>query len=235
MNPVDAHLGKRELSPLSAAEALDSFEAGETATTKTKPTTEARSAMRGAIFDVTSADPPNVPSRDIPEHWPRRGCRRRNVCPKIRVMRRAAVFLMVALTVAGCASDNDQRGRATAARPTLPRIHEGFTLLPCARKNPARGSTLGLEGCAEHEILRTDKTIMANERAIFVLLHADGRSAFAKAERSWLAYRAAYCDARASSYKGGSVAPVIFGTCRATINRGHLRALSAFRRELQNR
>src|SRR5438477_7125399 len=72
MNPVDAHLGNRELGPFSAAEALDSFEAGETATTKTKPTTEARSTMRRAIFEVTSADPPNVPSRDTPEHRPKR-------------------------------------------------------------------------------------------------------------------------------------------------------------------
>lgn len=125
---------------------------------------------------------------------------------------------------------------APGRTPALPRIHEGFTLLPCPQDNSAlRGTTVGLEGCAEQAIVRTDKNIIANERTIFLLLRGNGPSDFANAERSWLAYRAAYCNARASSYKGGSVAPVIFGTCQAAINRDHLRALFAFRRELRRR
>ena len=88
---------------------------------------------------------------------------------------------------------------------------------------------------AEREILRTDAAIARRQRAIFSLLTAGGRSAFARGERSWLAYREAFCNARASSYTGGSIAPVIFGTCEAGINEGHLRTLSAFRRELEHR
>ena len=116
----------------------------------------------------------------------------------------------------------------------MPRIHERFTVLPCPHGS-ARATTVGMEGCAEREILRTDAAIARRQRAIFSLLTAGGRSAFARGERSWLAYREAFCNARASSYAGGSIAPVIFGTCEAGINEGHLRTLSAFRRELEHR
>jgi len=105
-------------------------------------------------------------------------------------------------------------------------------VLPCP-KGRARGTTVGIEGCAERELLRTDKKIVASEQAIFTLLSAKGRSAFASAERSWLAYRHAYCNARTESYEGGSIGPVVFVTCEVAINDGHLRELLSFRRELR--
>jgi uncharacterized protein YecT (DUF1311 family) len=92
-----------------------------------------------------------------------------------------------------------------------------------------------MEGCAEREILRTDAAIVTEQRAIFSLLSGDGRSLFARGERSWLAYREAFCKTRASSYAGGSIAPAIIGTCEAGINEGHLKTLSAFDLELRRR
>ena len=122
-------------------------------------------------------------------------------------MRRTVVLPLLVLLAAGCSSTVSGAHRsAKDARAILPRIHEGFTLLPCPHTE-ARGTTLGMEGCAEHNILRTDRKIMATEGAVFSLLPAEGRSAFARAERSWLLYRRAFCNARSSSYKGGSIAP----------------------------
>jgi len=142
----------------------------------------------------------------------------------------------LAVVTSGCASRTDTATHAGSTRPraTLPRIHEPFTTLPCPRSS-ARATTLGAIGCAEHEILRTDAKIVSAEQAIFSRLAPRGRSAFAEGERSWLAYRRAYCNARASSYAGGSIEPVIFATCAAGLNQGHLRTLSAFRRELRHR
>ena len=143
-------------------------------------------------------------------------------------------LVALGLTAPGCDSSGEtamQRGAANRS-PTLPRIHERFTLLPCP-KGTARQTTVGIEGCAEHELLRTDTKIVASQRAIFGRLGAKGRSAFASAERSWLSYRHAYCNARAASYEGGSIAPVIFVTCEVSINKTHLRQLLSFRRELQ--
>jgi uncharacterized protein YecT (DUF1311 family) len=138
------------------------------------------------------------------------------------------------LVASGCDSSGDTTPHrsATGAPPSLPRIHEQFTVLPCP-KGRARATTAGMEGCAERELLRSNKEIVANERAIFALLGVKGRPAFARAERSWLAYRHSYCNARATSYEGGSIAPVIFVTCEVAINKSHLRELVSFRRELR--
>jgi uncharacterized protein YecT (DUF1311 family) len=143
------------------------------------------------------------------------------------------LFATLPLVASGCDSSADttpQRGATT--RPTLPRIHERFTLLPCP-KGAAGKTTVGIEGCVEHQLLRTDKKIVTSQRAILRRLGTKGRSAFASAERSWLGYRHAYCNARAASYEGGSIAPVIFITCEVSINKSHLRQLLSFRRELQ--
>jgi len=149
---------------------------------------------------------------------------------------RSLVLGALLLATFGCSSKKHAVPQSATTRPgaDLPRIHEGFTVLPCPR-NATRGTTIGAEGCAERQILHTDAKIRAAERAIFARLSAKGRSVFASGERSWLAYREAYCNARASSYAGGSVAPVIFGTCTAGVNRDHLSSLSAFRRELWDR
>jgi uncharacterized protein YecT (DUF1311 family) len=120
---------------------------------------------------------------------------------------------------------------AAAAPPTLPHIHETFTPLPCP-KQPV--STLDLVGCAERDILRTDKTVEAKERKVFALLHdVDGRRAFVSAERSWLAYRRSICAAEASKFAGGTLAGVVAASCTARQNRRHLTDLSALARTLK--
>ena len=125
---------------------------------------------------------------------------------------------------------------AVAATATLkpPVIKESFTLLPCP-KNPQ--STLDLEGCAEHRILRTDAAINARVKTIFVLLGRDrtvaAQARFVRGERAWLAYRRAVCDSRSDVFEGGTLAGLAAANCVADANVAHLKDLRAFERALR--
>jgi uncharacterized protein YecT (DUF1311 family) len=100
-----------------------------------------------------------------------------------------------------------------------PVIHEPFTPLPCPM-HPA--STLGYEGCAEQQILSTDRRINADARAIFSRLAPRERAGFVRGEHEWLAYRRDTCAAQASKYAGGTLAPLIDANCQASRNTTHL-------------
>jgi uncharacterized protein YecT (DUF1311 family) len=117
-----------------------------------------------------------------------------------------------------------------AGAPAPPTIHEPFTLLPCP---PKPATTIALEGCAEHAILRGDAAIDKRVRAIFSLLPRAGRASFVRGEVSWLAYRRAICDAESSKYAGGTIAPVIFAQCEIRLNSRHVQDLVVLERELR--
>jgi uncharacterized protein YecT (DUF1311 family) len=103
-----------------------------------------------------------------------------------------------------------------------PVIHEPFTVLPC----PSDPQTTGaLEGCAEHAILRSDARIDALAARIWKALPAAGRPAFARGERSWLAYRRSSCQAEVAKYAGGTFHPVAYGDCEQERNASHLKDL----------
>jgi uncharacterized protein YecT (DUF1311 family) len=116
-----------------------------------------------------------------------------------------------------------------------PVISEGFTLLPC----PAHPkTTIDLEGCAEHRLVRSDRAINERVRAIFALLgrrrSAAARARFVRGERAWLVYRRAVCKSRADVYEGGSAGAVADAECQADKNAGHLQDLEAFERALRH-
>ena len=145
----------------------------------------------------------------------------------LRPVRRAAlVVVAVAFVASGCDSAAKQNAKTPTA-PTLPRIHEVFTPLPCPHKTAQRGTTMGLEGCAEQKILKTDARIRARERRAFSLIGDTGRRAFARAEHGWLRNRSEFCHADASGYAGGSLQPVVFAECVVDVNRAHLEELAS--------
>src|SRR5215212_7825235 len=115
-----------------------------------------------------------------------------------------------------------------------PVITEAFTLLPCPA-NPQ--TTLELEGCAEHRIVKSDAAINARVKSIFALLGrvrsvgAQGR--FVRGERIWLTYRRAVCESRADVYEGGTLAGLVAANCTADANDAHLKDLRAFDRNLR--
>ncbi len=142
---------------------------------------------------------------------------------------RVALLATAALLAAGCGSS---AAKPTASAVKLPAIHEVFTLVPCPHTAAARGTTVGIEGCLEHTILRTDARIRTEERTAFRALNPAGRRALVRAERAWLLYRKETCDAEASN-SGGTILPAIFGECIVGANRGHLAELGAVLQSLR--
>jgi uncharacterized protein YecT (DUF1311 family) len=121
---------------------------------------------------------------------------------------------------------------AAALKP--PVIHERFTLLPCPA-NPK--TTLELEGCAEHRIVKSDTAINTRVRVIFFLLKrvrsVDAQVRFVRGERAWLTYRQALCESRADVFEGGTLAGLVAANCVADANDAHLKDLRAFDHDLR--
>lgn len=135
--------------------------------------------------------------------------------------------LLLVVTVAALAVG----GAATAAgAPTPPVIHEPFTPLPCPLHPD---TTVDIEGCQEHRILRTDRAIDNDVKAILGLLRTtDARASFVAGEQDWLRYRRRSCAAEATVYAGGSGAPVAYLSCTVRRNRTHLADLGAMKKTL---
>jgi uncharacterized protein YecT (DUF1311 family) len=133
-----------------------------------------------------------------------------------------AVALLVPLSAATAAS---------ALSP--PVIHEVFTLLPC----PAHPqSTLDLEGCAEHQIARTDHRIDAVAATIFKQLQDDpARRRFIAAQSAWIAYRTADCRSRSDQYEGGTLAGLVAAQCTGERSSERLKDLQEFAKALAGR
>jgi uncharacterized protein YecT (DUF1311 family) len=123
--------------------------------------------------------------------------------------------------------------RALGGRPAPPVIHEPFTALPC----PIHPDTnIDVQGCQEHRILRTDRAIDAQVKAIFRLLRTQSaRLSFVTGERDWLHYRRASCSAEASHYAGGTAEPVAYLSCSLRKNKAHLTDLTIMRKALSQR
>ncbi|HET7128052.1 MAG TPA: lysozyme inhibitor LprI family protein [Gaiellaceae bacterium] len=120
-----------------------------------------------------------------------------------------------------------------AASVTPPVIHEPFHALPCPLHPD---TTIDVEGCQEHRVLRTDRQIDAQVKAIFRLLRAESiRATFVTGERSWLHYRRQSCAAEASHFAGGTMHGVAFLSCSLQRNKTHLVDLSAMRKTLAQR
>jgi uncharacterized protein YecT (DUF1311 family) len=123
-------------------------------------------------------------------------------------------------------------GAAAAAALTIPPIHEPFTPLPCTGK-PALRTTTEQEGCAEQQILKSDKRIDVLDRVILGDLgSAAAKRRFIAAHKAWLAYRRAYCSSRSDVAPGGTEAPVVAATCAVAVNVQRIKDLHAFADEL---
>jgi uncharacterized protein YecT (DUF1311 family) len=136
----------------------------------------------------------------------------------------AGTFAIVALAAMASADVMS----ANAVRLSPPVIHEPFSVLPCPGASQ-NGSTLADEGCAEHQILGTDKKIDALNRAIFAKLADDpARRRFITGHDAWLAYRHAYCLSVSDVFERGTEAALIDADCVAGVNLEHIKDLNEF-------
>lgn len=122
---------------------------------------------------------------------------------------------------------------AVAGGVTPPVIHEPFTALPCPLHPD---TTIDVIGCQEHRLLRTDRAIDAQVKAIFQLLRTESaRSVFVGGERSWLRYRRQSCATQALQFAGGTAHGVALLSCEISRNKAHLADLTAMRKALARR
>jgi uncharacterized protein YecT (DUF1311 family) len=133
--------------------------------------------------------------------------------------------IVVSTAVAGATAAQQPPGvRAGSAATRPPVIHEPFTLLPCDKS-----TTIGMEGCYEHQIVAADHRIDRETAVIFGLLGTESaRRQLAGAESAWLAYRAADCTNQSDAYEGGSEAPVAYAACLVRADRARTADLKTF-------
>lgn len=109
----------------------------------------------------------------------------------------------------------------TSTSPRVPLLHEQFTLLACNQ-----ATTIGLEGCAEHQILHYDGLINhQREQLVATLRTTAARDEFINAEVNWTRYRSNFCSSEASADSGGTLYPVVYATCEVSSDQRHLTAL----------
>jgi uncharacterized protein YecT (DUF1311 family) len=124
---------------------------------------------------------------------------------------------------------------AHGAKLSPPVIHETFTPLPCKGKPNSR-TTIQQLGCAEQQILKSDKQIDALSASIFSRLHDDAaRRRFTAGAKAWLAYRRADCASLSDIFEGGTQAPVLAAQCQSARNSTRIKDLRAFKRDLTPR
>ena len=139
----------------------------------------------------------------------------------------AATAAALALAAAPAAASDGH-----AAKLAPPVIRESFTPMPCTGK-PGKRSTLQEEGCAEQQILHSDKRIDSLNQKIFNALHTtSARRDLITGHRAWLAYRKSYCLSVSDVFQGGTLAGVVDADCVATVNGQHVSNLKTFLKDL---
>jgi uncharacterized protein YecT (DUF1311 family) len=145
-----------------------------------------------------------------------------------------AIAGAIAVALAGVAIAQPG-GAGAAAKQTPPVIHETFTPLPCPGSPAEAQTTLGMEGCSEQAILKTDAKIDAVAKRIFArLASVAARKRFIKAQRAWMTYRNADCASVADKYEGGTLAGVVAADCTSSRTTRHLVEIRAFEKLLKN-
>ena len=143
----------------------------------------------------------------------------------------AAVATASAAVALATAVSTEAAG-AHATRLAPPVIRESFTPLGCSGA-PGHRSTLQLEGCAEQQILRSDKQIDALNKNIFGRLRSNSaRRDLVTAHTAWLSYRKAYCLSVSDVFQGGTAAGVVAADCTARVDGQHVSNLKTFLKDL---
>jgi uncharacterized protein YecT (DUF1311 family) len=117
--------------------------------------------------------------------------------------------------------------RATSIKP--PVITESFTPLPCHKD-----TTIGMEGCEEHQLVAGDKRIDREVGLLFTLLGDNAaRRRLIAAETAWFAYRKADSRSQADVYEGGTESVVVAVACAVNDDKARSSDLYSFFRGLE--
>jgi uncharacterized protein YecT (DUF1311 family) len=115
---------------------------------------------------------------------------------------------------------------ATAAGQLKPPVvKEKFTPLPC-KGTPSHRTTIEMLGCAERQILASDKTInRLNQRVFETLTTNRAKARFISSNTSWVSFRGSWCATAGARFAGGTEQPVLVATCTASLNTEHVNDL----------
>ncbi|MGA7835732.1 MAG: lysozyme inhibitor LprI family protein [Acidimicrobiales bacterium] len=98
---------------------------------------------------------------------------------------------------------------ALGTSPKAPVIREPFTPLPCRHD-----TTIGLEGCAEGQLLAADRRLNDQVQVVLVAIATmHQRRQFVTVEAQWLTYRTSDCTNVAATFEGGTIQPVEYALC----------------------
>jgi uncharacterized protein YecT (DUF1311 family) len=115
------------------------------------------------------------------------------------------VIAVSGASLVGGAASNPS-GAATLKPPV---ITESFTPLPCEHQ-----TMIGLDGCAEGQLLATDRRINEQVKLLFGAIRSeDQRRNFVAVENEWLTYRKADCSVASAVFQGGTIAPLTYALC----------------------
>ena len=135
-----------------------------------------------------------------------------------------AIGALVAVPTAASGLSSHTNDAQVASGLSAPVITEAFgPVLPCNQK-----TTVGQEGCGEHEVLAADKQLNADVKVIFDLLGKAAGRAFVTAQTTWIAYRTEDCTSQADIYQGGTELPVAYVYCLASDDSSRRQDLKAF-------
>jgi uncharacterized protein YecT (DUF1311 family) len=121
------------------------------------------------------------------------------------------LFAATGLVLASCGSGSSTTSPTTSV--TTPVITEHFTKLPCNHKN-----TLGLEGCAEGQLVSADRRIDNEVKLLFSLVPKAQQKSLTSSQKVFLTYRKSTCGAFSDVYRGGTFAPVEFALCEVRLD-----------------
>jgi uncharacterized protein YecT (DUF1311 family) len=97
-------------------------------------------------------------------------------------------------------------------------------LLPCP-KNPE--STIAIEGCSEHHIVKLDKQVEAAARIVSKNLQTTSALRdLVSAQQAWILYRKAACASESDVYAGGTLASVEYASCEVRLDKARLADLA---------
>ena len=129
----------------------------------------------------------------------------------LRLLLVLGVLAVAGVLLASCGSGSPTT--ATTTTVVTPVITEHFTKLPCNHKN-----TLGLEGCAEGQLLSADRRIDNEVKLLFSLIPKAQQKSLTSSQKVFLTYRKSTCSAFSDVYRGGTFAPVEYALCEVRLD-----------------
>ena len=89
-------------------------------------------------------------------------------------------------------------------------------------------TTLDMNMCSSQEFQAADKKLNQVYQQLQPKLNSKQKQRLIVAQRSWLKFRDETCDYESGHFEGGSVAPSIYGYCRARITKERVKDLEGY-------